>query len=232
MRSASIPPLRNYTCLKFNTFSHVARPRDWVLTGAFDFGELTMPVSLLLMPIRLLCEQRTGGEFREVEDDRKRTGRLFTIITGWSWRRVTDSALSQRRNFWGINNILNLDRGYIIEVKAAGGRDFRLDLSSCRRSFCSLYQTIAARSLPRYRMRCNVARSFADGCMNMSENVRGAQTTYSDAMNTWVTISFKGGCKCVVLWRFIKARCDWFWHATYGTGLKGTMLRHVKIRFY
>lgn len=156
MRSASIPPLRNYTCLKFNTFSHVARPRDWVLTGAFDYGELTMPVSLLLMPIRLLCEQRTGGEFREVEDDRKRTGRLFTIITGWSWRRVTDSALSQRRNFWGINNILNLDRGYIIEVKAAGGRDFRLDLSSCRRSFCSLYQTIAARSLPRYRMRCKL----------------------------------------------------------------------------
>lgn len=30
----------------------------------------------------ILCEQRTGGEFREVEDDSKRTGRLFTIITG------------------------------------------------------------------------------------------------------------------------------------------------------
>jgi len=30
----------------------------------------------------ILCEQRTGGEFREVEDDSRRTGRLFTIITG------------------------------------------------------------------------------------------------------------------------------------------------------
>lgn len=86
LHSSSIPPLQNYTrmcCVSQN---------QYILTCC-SFVQLSMNRRAFISAAKrclcywcnadpILCEQRTGGKFREVEDDSRRTGRLFTIITG------------------------------------------------------------------------------------------------------------------------------------------------------